>query len=73
MKIKIGSFVVVRKGLDTPIYTVTKLEDGIDGLATLAYMKGTRFVSGGQMPKSCLLKPTKAQIEAQYPPKPKQG
>ena len=62
MKVIIGSRVVMRRGIDTPIFTVTKIENG---LATLGATKGTRYVAGGQVPVDSLLKPNKAQIEAQ--------
>ena len=56
---KVGSHCVVRKDLETVVFRIESIHNGI---ASLSYMSGVARVSGGEFPVCGLSHPSKAQL-----------
>jgi len=59
MKFEQYDLAVVNKLDDTTVYQIEEIKDE---RAELSYESGYKRVSGGVMPVSCLMKPTKKQL-----------
>jgi len=58
-EVKVDDLVVVNDVPDTVVYVVDSISEGY---AKLKYQQGYKFVSGGEMPVSCLLEPAREQL-----------
>jgi hypothetical protein len=56
---KVGDKVVVSKAVDTVVYTVSAIANG---MANLEYQDGGRTLLGGSFPAMHCMKPTQAQL-----------
>lgn len=62
--VEVDDLVVVNDIPDTVVYIVDSISDGANGKwAKLKYESGYKMVGGGEMPVSCLLKPTQEQLK----------
>lgn len=62
--VEVDDLVVVNDIPDTVVYIVDSVEETANGKwAKLKYQSGYKMVGGGEMPVSCLLEPTKVQLE----------